>query len=126
MSSKSSSGLLFSTSSVAIGLLILLSCPTALAGKRLKQAEARFGIADTPKMADPIASHHEAEIGVDEWLDQERIVFISGEIAPDLAEQAISRLLYLDHKSPGKDIYLYINSPGGEITAGLAITRPLK
>lgn len=113
-------GFLFSASSVAIGLLLLISSPEALAGRRLEQAKTHFRIANAkvPALTD---SHNETEMGMDEWLLQERIVFISGEISPNLAEWVVSQLLYLDHKFPGQDIYLYINSPGGDISAGLAI-----
>jgi len=48
-------------------------------------------------------------------------VFLTGEIDATLAQSLIAELLYLDAQAPGKDIYLYINSDGGDVTAGLAI-----
>ena len=69
----------------------------------------------------PQEEKQEAQPDIGEWFVQERIVFITGEIDFQLAEGVISQLLYLDAKAPGKDIYLYINSVGGEITAGMAI-----
>ena len=54
-------------------------------------------------------------------LLKERIIFISGEIDDTTSELAVAQLLYLDAIDPGKDISLYINSPGGSVTAGFAI-----
>ncbi|WP_256758500.1 ATP-dependent Clp endopeptidase proteolytic subunit ClpP [Cohnella sp. WQ 127256] len=52
---------------------------------------------------------------------QDRIIFISGEITDAVANTVIAQLLYLDAEDPDKDIKLYINSPGGSITAGMGI-----
>ncbi|HEX8806843.1 MAG TPA: ATP-dependent Clp protease proteolytic subunit [Candidatus Aquilonibacter sp.] len=54
-------------------------------------------------------------------LLQDRIVFVSGEITDGLASLAIAQLLFLEKEDPDKDVDLYINSPGGSVTAGLAI-----
>ncbi len=54
-------------------------------------------------------------------LLEDRIIFISGEINTDLANLVIAQLLFLEAKNSTKDISLYINSPGGEVDAGLAI-----
>lgn len=54
-------------------------------------------------------------------LLNERIIFLGGPIDDHVANLVIAQLLYLDHVDPKKDIYLYINSPGGSVTAGLAI-----
>ena len=54
-------------------------------------------------------------------LLEDRIVFIGGEINTDVANSVIAQLLFLEGKEQNKDIFLYINSPGGEIDAGLAI-----
>ena len=54
-------------------------------------------------------------------LLEDRIIFISGEINTDLANLVIAQLLFLEAKNNTKDISLYINSPGGEVDAGLAI-----
>jgi ATP-dependent Clp protease protease subunit len=54
-------------------------------------------------------------------LNQERIIFLGREINDGLANQLVAAMLYLDSNDPGKDIYLYINSPGGSVTAGMAI-----
>lgn len=54
-------------------------------------------------------------------LLEKRIVFITGEIDDALANTVVAQLLYLESKDENKDISLYINSPGGSVTAGLAI-----
>ena len=54
-------------------------------------------------------------------LLRERIVFLAGEVRDEMANQICAQLLLLSAEDPEKDIYLYINSPGGSITAGMAI-----
>ncbi|MGY0836678.1 ATP-dependent Clp endopeptidase proteolytic subunit ClpP [Aerococcus urinaeequi] len=54
-------------------------------------------------------------------LLKDRIIMLSGEVNDDLANSIIAQLLFLDAQDPDKDIYLYINSPGGSITSGMAI-----
>ncbi len=54
-------------------------------------------------------------------LLNERIIFLGGEVNDDTANLIIAQLLFLEHTDSKKDIYLYINSPGGSVTAGLAI-----
>lgn len=54
-------------------------------------------------------------------LLKERIVFLAGEVNDQMASTVIAQLLYLESVDPDKDIYMYINSPGGSVTAGMAI-----
>jgi ATP-dependent Clp protease, protease subunit len=54
-------------------------------------------------------------------LLKERIIFLVGQIEDYMANLVIAQLLYLESENPDKDIHLYINSPGGVVTAGLAI-----
>ena len=54
-------------------------------------------------------------------LLEDRIIFLSGEINDALANTVVAQLIYLEGKDPGKDIRLYINSPGGSVSAGMAI-----
>lgn len=54
-------------------------------------------------------------------LLRERIIFVSGEINDQMADIIVAQLLLLEFEDPDKDIQLYINSPGGSVTAGLAI-----
>ncbi len=54
-------------------------------------------------------------------LLKERIVFLTGAIDDHIANLVVAQLLFLEAEDPKKDIYLYINSPGGSVTAGLSI-----
>ena len=54
-------------------------------------------------------------------LLKERIIFLDGEIDDARADLIVAQLLFLENEDSKKDIYLYINSPGGSVTAGLAI-----
>lgn len=54
-------------------------------------------------------------------LLKERIVFLTGPIEDQMASVVCAQLLFLEAENPNKDIYLYINSPGGVVTAGMAI-----
>lgn len=54
-------------------------------------------------------------------LLRERIVFVTGPIEDHMATLITAQLLYLESENPKKDIYMYINSPGGVVTAGMAI-----
>lgn len=54
-------------------------------------------------------------------LLRERIIFLTGEINDQVADVVVAQLLLLEFEDPEKDIQLYINSPGGSVTAGLAI-----
>ena len=54
-------------------------------------------------------------------LLKERIIFLSDEVNDVTASLVVAQLLFLDAEDPGKDIFLYINSPGGSVTAGMGI-----
>jgi ATP-dependent Clp protease protease subunit len=54
-------------------------------------------------------------------LLKDRIVFLSGEIEDNMANLAVAQMIFLEAEDPDKDIFLYINSPGGSVTAGMAI-----
>ena len=54
-------------------------------------------------------------------LLEDRIIFITGEITVETSNVVVAEMLYLEGKNPDKDISLYINSPGGEVVAGMAI-----
>lgn len=54
-------------------------------------------------------------------LLKERIVFLGSEINDQVANTVVAQLLYLEHADPERDIQLYIQSPGGSVTAGMAI-----
>ena len=54
-------------------------------------------------------------------LLNDRIIFLTGEINDAMADTVVAQLIYLENIDPGKEISLYINSPGGSVSAGLAI-----
>ena len=54
-------------------------------------------------------------------LLEDRIIFLTGEINDEVANSIVAQLIYLEGKNPDKEISLYINSPGGSVSAGLAI-----
>ena len=54
-------------------------------------------------------------------LLEDRIIFLSGEINDQMANTIVAQLIFLEGKNPDKDIFMYINSPGGSVSAGLAI-----
>lgn len=59
-------------------------------------------------------------------LLKERVVFIVGPVEDHMANLIVAQLLFLESENPDKDIHLYINSPGGSVTAGLAIYDTMK
>ena len=54
-------------------------------------------------------------------LLKERIVFMVGPVTDETANLVVAQMLFLESENPDKDIHLYINSPGGSVTAGLSI-----
>lgn len=54
-------------------------------------------------------------------LLEDRIIFLTGEITDAVADSVVAQLIYLEGKDPDKNICVYINSPGGSVTAGMAI-----
>ncbi len=54
-------------------------------------------------------------------LLKDRIIFVSGEVEDVMANLVVAQMIFLEAEDPDKDIFLYINSPGGSITAGMAI-----
>lgn len=59
-------------------------------------------------------------------LLKDRIIFLTGGIDDDIANLVIAQLLFLEAEDPDRDVHLYINSPGGSVTAGLAIYDTMK
>ena len=70
-----------------------------------------------------IEQTHRGERGWDLFsrLLKDRIVFLGSEIDAEVANVVIAQLLFLESEDPDKDVVMYVNSPGGEVTAGLAI-----
>ncbi|MCS6934839.1 MAG: ATP-dependent Clp protease proteolytic subunit [Chitinophagales bacterium] len=83
----------------------------------------------------PHLTHTQDPAKPDEWIEkftggfmkfenkflEQRRVFLWGPVHDESAERVVNRLLYLDAIEPGKDIYFYINSPGGVVTSGMVI-----
>lgn len=67
------------------------------------------------------SSNGERSYDIYSRLLKERIVFLVGEVEDHMANLVVSQLLFLESENPDKDIFLYINSPGGVVTAGMAI-----
>ena len=59
-------------------------------------------------------------------LLKERVIFIVGPIEDQMANLVVAQLLFLENENPDKDVHLYINSPGGSVTAGLSIYDTMK
>ena len=82
---------------------------------------------DTKKIIDYVptvieqSSRGEKSFDIFSRLLRERIIFLGTEIDDDVANSIVAQLLLLDSENPEKDIMLYINSPGGSVTAGFAI-----
>lgn len=66
-------------------------------------------------------SHGERSYDIYSRLLKERIIFLGEEVNEATASVIVAELLFLESEDPGKDIHLYINSPGGSVTAGMAI-----
>ena len=66
-------------------------------------------------------AHGERSFDIYSRLLNDRIIFLADEVNDTTASLVVAQLLYLEAQDPDKDIYLYINSPGGSITAGMAI-----
>ena len=66
-------------------------------------------------------SQYERWVDIYTRLGVERILFLGGEVTDGVANSLVAQMLYLDSEDNSKPIYLYINSPGGSVTAGLAI-----
>lgn len=54
-------------------------------------------------------------------LLKERVIFLTGQVEDNMADLIVAQLLFLESENPEKDIFIYINSPGGSVTAGMAI-----
>ncbi len=67
------------------------------------------------------SSRGERSFDIYSRLLRERIVFVTGEVEDHMSSVIVAQLLFLESENPSKDIYMYINSPGGVVTAGMAI-----
>lgn len=67
------------------------------------------------------SSRGERSFDIFSRLLRERVIFLTGEVEDNMANLIVAQMLFLEADNPEKDIHLYINSPGGVVTAGLAI-----
>src|SRR5574344_67985 len=67
------------------------------------------------------SSRGERSFDIYSRLLRERVIFLTGEVEDNMANLIVAQMLFLEAQDPDKDIHLYINSPGGSVTAGLAI-----
>lgn len=76
-----------------------------------------------PKMISVVEDSPRGSMSYDIYsrLHKERVIFLVGQVEDYMANQLVAQLLYLESDNPDKDISLYINSPGGSVTAGMAI-----
>ena len=72
------------------------------------------------------SGHGERSYDIWSRLLKDRIIFLGGPIDDDTANLVIAQMLFLEAEDPDKDIFLYINSPGGSVTAGMAIFDTLQ
>ena len=73
-----------------------------------------------PMVVDQVGNN-ERSYDIYSRLLEDRIIFLSGEINDNTANSIVAQLIYLEGKNPDKDIFMYINSPGGSVSAGMAI-----
>ncbi len=67
------------------------------------------------------SSRGERSFDIFSRLLRERVIFLTGEVEDHMANLIVAQLLFLEAENPEKDIHLYINSPGGSVSAGLAV-----
>lgn len=79
-----------------------------------------MGILKIPYVIEQTAQG-QRQVDIYSRLLSDRLIFLTGEVNDDTADIIIAQLFYLESEDPKKDIYFYINSPGGVVTAGLAI-----
>jgi ATP-dependent Clp protease, protease subunit len=72
------------------------------------------------------SSRGERSFDIFSRLLRERIVFVTSEVEDNMASLIVAQLLFLESENPTKDIWMYINSPGGVVTAGMAIHDTMK
>jgi ATP-dependent Clp protease protease subunit len=102
-----------------------MTYPTRYPGYHLDITEPAAGAATGPTALIPtvVEQTHRGERGWDLYsrLLRDRIVFLGTEIDDQLANVVIAQLLFLDSEDSSKDIMMYVNSPGGDVSAGMAI-----
>lgn len=88
---------------------------------KLTHLNPTYPIAEIVPMVVEQSGKGERAFDIYSRLLRERIIFLGTQVTDELANLIMSQLLFLEAEDPEKDIYLYINSPGGSVTAGMAI-----
>ena len=86
----------------------------------MKHCKENFMASYVPMVIEQ-TSHGEKSYDIYSRLLKERIIFVCGEIEDHMANIVVAQLLFLEAENPEKEIYMYINSPGGVVTSGFAI-----
>ncbi|MDQ2892424.1 MAG: ATP-dependent Clp protease proteolytic subunit [Pseudomonadota bacterium] len=94
--------------------------PLAAAGIGLQQTSMQPGAGLVPIVIEQ-SNRGERSFDIFSRLLRERIVFVTGGVEDGMASLITAQLLFLESENPKKDIFMYINSPGGVVTAGMAI-----
>lgn len=81
----------------------------------------RYGVQALVPMVIEQTSRGERSFDIYSRLLKERVIFLTGQVEDHMANLIVAQMLFLEAENPEKDIYLYINSPGGVITAGMSI-----
>ncbi|MGA9379992.1 MAG: ATP-dependent Clp protease proteolytic subunit [Phormidium sp.] len=113
-------------SSIPLTILTITVSANVVMGQTSQQTSAKFSLPQLFHSLTLSSNNKQIDPEIAQWLLSKRIILLTGEITPELAERVVSQLIFLDAKAPGKDIYLYINSEGGDIQPGLAIYDTIK
>ncbi|XWK89730.1 MAG: ATP-dependent Clp protease proteolytic subunit [Phormidium sp.] len=113
-------------SSISLTLLTTTLSRNVVMGQTSKEISSKLSLPQLLDAIDLSFKNKQIDPEISQWLLSKRIVLLTGEITAELAERITSQLIFLDAKAPGKDIYLYINSEGGDIQPGLAIYDTIK
>ena len=92
----------------------------AMAGSPGGEASPAYGLGLVPMVVEQ-TSRGERSYDIYSRLLKERVIFMVGPVEDQMANLVVAQLLFLESENPDKDIHLYINSPGGVVTAGMSI-----
>jgi len=94
---------------------------SSLAGERPELTPFGFGMAGPGPQAAARSYSQQRQMGIGDLLLENRIIFLAGPIMDDNANNIVMKLLYLQSENRHQDVHMYVNSPGGSVTATMAI-----
>nr|WP_307783662.1 ATP-dependent Clp endopeptidase proteolytic subunit ClpP [Psychrobacter cibarius] len=100
---------------------MLMSAHNDAQGMQYTQSAPQAAYAALVPMVVEQSSRGERSFDIFSRLLRERVIFLTGQVEDHMANLIVAQLLFLEAENPDKDIHLYINSPGGSVSAGLAI-----